>query len=602
MTQKGKCRAILGDFVRRYYDRNLVHATPGTLQHALWETMEAWAKIHTLSLVSRRLQKLKITNRTFGLPLLEGNFCESECFYDGLRIGITNFLPQRFLLENPYDDREKPLLLVDVYRFGFLLGADIGTDFPSRFGIDRPLNDDMPQLRYQKVYEFIKVKSLDTIVDSVKNLGELSPLQVLKYRNIHLQLIENMQPGETLIASTYLSKGAGLEIGNYPFMGRPLLNAGVDFEHVVVSRKALMRNEDKFLLQFSDLKANKFWAGVKGEFLLTDFPLMALQLEKLSKMDLLFEVPASSEHHALLERGVASSLPADDMHDFAIAERSIENTKRKFSSILKPAAYFFDEADMTTIKMSGTDAPQELHIASVSEEKDTNLRIYSSHNTKLESFVTKDEQVFVKLNMHYEHYFGKRKHFAWVYKNMLPLLGKKFILFTPEDVNYYLDEFEFIGEVYVLPEGMEKIVAYRRSGKQALCVAYAGAAGELHPQQWCDKLFAKRLGTRTGRGRIPDHEERKFRNFLRLYVKAVNLWPQAPHDNMSAKEREKLLRGKAQAIAKLFSANSFNAAVWKMLQRIAGEDNIYRDGVLTSRTGGFPAQSKVVAMPEAIAR
>ncbi len=595
---EGKVSSNPGDFVRRYYDRNLVHATPGTLQNALWETMEAWLKINTVSAVSRRLQKLKITNRTFGLPLLEGNFCESECFYDGLRVGITNFIPQRFLLKNPYDDGEKPLLLVDVYRFGFLLGADVGKDLPARFGIDRKLNDTMPQLRYQKVYEFIKVKPLDSIVDSVKNLGKLSPLQILKHTKIHMQLVEQLQPGETLIASTYLSRGAGLQIGEYPFIGRPLVSAGVDLDHVVVSRKALVRDDDKFLLQYSDLKATKFWLGVRGELLLMEFPIIGWEIEKLSKMDQIFEFPASNEHHDLLEKGLASTVPSDDMADFAVVKRSIESIKRKMTRILRPAQFLFDEIDATTIKMDDAEGTQELHIATVSEEKSfKHLPFYSSHNTTLESFVTKDEQVFVKLRMHFENLFGSRKHFKWVYQRMLPLLGKPFILFKPEDVNYYLDAFEFSGEVYILPAGVEKIMAYKDVPPSKFCIAYANAAGELHPLQWCEKLFNNEIGTLTGRGRFRSGEGRRFRNFLNLYVKAARKWLQ-PTDNMSVEKRDKLLRDKAHTVAKMLSANSFNAAVWKMLQRIAGEENIYRNGILTSRTGGFPAQRKVIEMPE----
>ena len=147
-TPKAECRAIPSDFIRRYYDRDIKHATRGTLQNALWETLHAMWQINLLSTVSKSLQKLPVTNRTFGLPLLDGNFCQQACFYDGVRIGITNFLPNRVLLNNP-TDKENPLLVADVYRFGFLLGADIGKDLPSRFGIDAELNDNLPQARYQ---------------------------------------------------------------------------------------------------------------------------------------------------------------------------------------------------------------------------------------------------------------------------------------------------------------------------------------------------------------------------------------------------------------------------------------------------------------------
>ncbi len=590
-----------GDFVRRYYDRNLVHATPGTLQNALWKTVEAWLKISTVSMTSQRLHKLKITNRTFGLPLLRGGFCARECFYDGLRIGITNFLPQRFLLRNPYDTKEKPLLVVDVYRFGFLLGADVGEDLPARFGIDAPLDDRMPQLRYQKVYEFVKVKPLSTIVDSVKTLQELSPLQVLKYGRIHQQLIEQLQPGESLIASTYLSRGAGVQLGKYPFLSRPMVNAEIDLSHIVVSRKALIRSADKFLFQFSDLKASKFKAEIGGELLLTDFPLLSWKMEKLAQMDRVFALPAAGEHYSLLEENLAARLPSDDIADFAVIARAVARVKNQFSLILKPAKFFLSDTDIATIKTDGSAGAAELHIATVTEKKKFRyLPFYSSHNTTLESFVTQDEQVFVRLRMKFKNLFGKREHFKWVYQHMLPLLGRPFILFTPEDVNYYLDDFEFAGEVYLLPEGVEKIMAYRQVTKQEFCVAYANAAGKLNPQRWCEKLFADELGTFTGRGRMRSYDERRFRSFFGRYLEATHSWLRQPTGDMSEEERDQLWRDKARTIARMLSVDGFNAAVWKMWQRIAGEENIYRDGILTSRTGGFPSQSKIVAMPASV--
>ena len=338
---EGKVTSNPSDFVRRYYDRDLKNATRGTLQNAMWKTVSAWMGIGALSEVSRRLHRLKITNRTFGLQLLDGDFCTSECFYDGIRIGISNFLPQRFLLKNPRDDAERPLLLVDIYRFGFLFGADIEKDFPSRFGIDTELNDDLPQVRYQRVYEFIKVKPLATVVDSVKNLHELSPTQILQHSNIHRQLIEALQPGEALISSTYLTRGAGVQLGEYPFLGRPMLSAGLDLKHVTVSRKALLRDEDEYTLQFSDLKATKFWAGLRGELLLADFPLISWEMERLAKMDLLYKFSADDEEQlSLMEGSLAASVPSDDISDFAVVERATDIIKGKFSRLLSPVRFF----------------------------------------------------------------------------------------------------------------------------------------------------------------------------------------------------------------------------------------------------------------------
>ena len=585
------------DFVRRYYDRDIKNATRGTLQHAFWETFLALLQVNALALVSKSLQKIPLTNRTFGLPLLDGNFCEKECFYDGVRIGITNFLPTRMLLKNPYADEDKgelPLLVADVYRFGFLLGADAGKDMPKRFGIDAQLNDSMPALRYQRIYEFIKVKPIARVADSAKDWSKLSPLQTLQHRHIKAQMIANLQAGEALIVSTYISKALELRVGSYDFLARPLLSTGFDIERATINRKMLLKKEDGgYLLQFSDVLANKLALGVEGEFLLQDFPVVRLEMRKLSKTDLLYEFNAEQQH--LIEENVVRTVPSESIRDLATGQRVIENNRTKISGLLALTKLFFDEKDITSIVTSNREQQAELHVATIdsSGKKIPTLPWVNAARKTLRSFITADEQVYLKLDMHYNSIFSHRKNFAWVYNNMLPLLGKQFILFKPEDVSYYIDLFTFRGSVYVLPAGIENIMSYASLSKEDFCLRYARVAGKRQVRVWCSKLFNNELGMRTGRGRIMTKDERLFRQFRSGYVKTVKLWRKP----VMGDKRNELLRSRAHGLARLFAVANFRPAVWQVLLGMAGEENIYRDALLTSRTGAFPAQEKEIEIP-----
>ncbi len=585
------------DFVRRYYDRDLKHATRGTLQHALGETLRAQGKIAALALWSKSLQKLPVTNRTFGLPLLDGDFCRRACFYDGLRVGITDFIPHRVVLKNPLDDGDSPWLVADVYRFGFLLGADIGDDFPARFGIAVELADNLPQARYQRVYELIKVRPIADYADSVKNLHELMPPQILHHRRIDAQMIDNLRVGEALIVSTYLSRVLELRVGSFDIFSRPLLRTGFDLDRVTVSRKAVFRKDDGgYLLQFADLRATKFALGVEGEFLLQDFPVARMEIEKLSKTDLLYEFTAPQR--ALVEENVGRVSPSDSIAGMAIVRRVMANSKTKFGQLLSLAKLFFNEMDVSSIIVTDRAQRRELHVATVSDRRSDRaiVPLLKSARKTLRSFIAADERVYVKLDMHYDSFLTKRAQFAWVYHNMLPLLGKQFILFTPAEVRYYLDVFAFRGEVYVLPEGVRSVMAWHDLSRQDFCVRYARAAGKNHPHRWCRRLYDGGLGISSGRGRIVMTEERRFRNFRARYLKTVRVWQQPLTAENSSAQR----CARAQAVAELFAAGNFQPAVWQMLQAMAGEENIYRDAVLTSRTGAFPAQSKRLRMPASL--
>ena len=594
---QGQVSSNPSDFMRRYYDRDLKHATRGTLKKVLWETLQDLWQVKALATLSRSLQKLPVTNRTFGLPLLDGGFCKRACFYDGLRVGITNFLPARVLLKNPAD-KDQPLLVADVYRFGFLLGADIGKDFPARFGIDTELNDNMPQARYQRIYEFIKVRPIDGVADSMKNLPKLAPQQLLRHRNVNAQLIDNLQAGEVLIVSTYLSRVLALRLGNYDILSRPLLSTGFDHERITVNRKALFRKDDGgYLLQFADMRATRFALGVEGEFLLQDFPVARYEIEKLSRTDLLYEFTREQRH--LIAANIVRTSPSASIKDLASVRRTIENSKTKLRGLLAAVKFFFNEMDISSIIATQREQRHELHVATVEDDSraGTLLPLMQTARITLNSYVTANEQVYVKLNMNYESFLTQRKQFSWIYQHMLPLLGKQFILFTPADVPYYLDVLAFQGEVYILPEGVRNIMAQHRLPRRDFCVRYASAAGKPYPRLWCDKLFDKTLGISSGRGRIMMPQERRFRNFRARYLKTVQAWRQ-PLTTRAARSSQ--LRAKAHAVAQLFAAQNFQPAIWRMLQALAGEANIYRDAVLTSRTGVFPAQSKVIRMPASV--
>lgn len=599
------------DFVRRYYDRSFRNAERGTVQHMLWEALESSINIALLSKVTSRLNDLQVTNRTFGLPLLDGGFCDNECFYDGLRIGITNFVPVRHLLRNPYDDRENPkhpFLLTDVYRFGFMIGADIGEDYPARFGLGK-VNNTLPALRYLRVYEFIKVKPIASVSDSLRNLKQLSPLKILNYYNMQEQLIGDMEQGEALIASSYLSKGAGLEFGNYPFLFKPLITTGVDINRLTVNRTAFIKGEDnQFLVQFSNVAATKFWSGVKATTLLVDFPIITYELQKLSRSDLLYQFDLSNQNIAI--ENLTRISPSSSIQPFSVVERTIDNKKRKFGMLMAVAKFFLDEVNSSTIEINTDGDQRELHVSTVEEKRQRDFVVFSNSHTLLETFVTRAEQVFIKLRLSFSNYLGNRNHFAWVQRHMLPLLGRPFILFTADDVNYYLDKFEFSGELYIMPEGIDNILGQSSPlrNKKDLCLLYARSSNKAlviddtvyTPQRWCQLILAGRGGVRTGRGMLPNIHLSRLRELWKRFSAARQSYRQVLAENLDRQQRHLLLRKRADTVARLFASNNFHPTTWQSLQTLAGEDHIYRDAILTSRTGGFPGQNKRIEMPKSV--
>ena len=327
-----------------------------------------------------------------------------------------------------------------------------------------------------------------------------------------------------------------------------------------------------------------------------DFPIVRSEMQQLSKTDLLYEFNAEQQH--LIEENVVRTVPSESIRDMATSQRVIENSQAKTSGMLVLTKLFFDEKDITSIITSNRERQAELHVATIDDsgKKFATLPWVNTARKTLHSFITANEQVYVKLDMHYDSIFAQRKNFVWVYNNMLPLLGKQFILFKPEDVRYYLDLFTFHGAVYIIPAGIENIMSYASLSREDFCLRYARAVDKRQVHVWCHKVFNHELGMRTGRGRIMTVEERRFRQFRTRYVNTIKLWRKPVIDE----QRSELLRNKAHGLARLFAVGNFSPAVWRVLLEMAGEENIYRNALLTSRTGAFPAQEKEIKIPASL--
>ena len=584
--------------VEAHYDRAFRNINPGTFQHKLWQAIKSEMKVTLISSLTNSLSNLSISNRTFGLPLLDGNFCESACFYDGLRVGLTNFLPNRFVIR----DDEDNLLKIDIYRFGFMLGADIADDFPSRFGLDTAsMTGSMPAFAFEKVYEFIKVKKIDSIMEGASNYDELYTVKSpLYHRGIKEQLVSSLQKGEALLSSVYLSRGVNLGMGDYMFLNSPMASVNLDFHSIVAGRTVLMRTEDdKMILQFSDLSGTKLELGAKLKFLFQKFPLLEYELKRLQRSDKVYELD-DSEDTDLLVDNLSRTAPTDALQEHSVIERDIKLKQKTITSFLSIIDSWYK--NLVSIEKSDADGTEsELHIATEGKENSQRnmkgILNYAARDLLLNTYVLDNDNLLVKLNMSYVNQFATRNDFRWIYQTMLPLLGKNFILFNPEDVTYHLRKFSFAGEIYVTGAGVERAVA---NSRMDICLAYARAATKLviqgvryTPSKWCKIALGERNRMLGRGGRRNTKLENRLYSFLRNFRQVRESLRQP------ATSSEALLK-RAEKVAKLFASNGFHAETWRTLLSLVGNKNLYRKAEVISAFGAFPGQESHIKLPKAM--
>lgn len=573
------------DLVDKNYDLAPEGNPKDSILDRVWATLHAHAKIRTMSEVADRISSLHIGNRTFGMPLLEGDSCDSQCWYDGVSVGITSFMPNRYILAQGED-----LLRVDVFRFGFFLGTEVSKDLPQRYGLEAEIRGKAPVLNATRIYEFIKVKKVGTVVDAAKDYHKLYTRNPLYHHNIREQLVESLEDGEALISSVYMVFGLNTKLTGFQNVPSFLLEFKAGINDLVVSRTAVVRDADNYMLQFTDANVLRANLSVGGNLLLKSLPYLNIEWERLERSDKEYEL--SGENIDLLMTNINRTSPSDELSVHKASERTLKGSSRSMSSIF----YFLDDYDehhSTSInKRDAYGNESELHSAKYELSKKILLGL-ESRNRTIKSMVDGNGNMLVKLDMNLNALQGNRRHFKAIYDMMLPLLGKQYLMFTPDDVVFHINKLTFEAEAYVSNTGLMNIFSNSHAD---MCLAYARNASVLKargrrmsPQEWCDAYYTR--GNYRAGGVVRSKQQIRFSKFAANFVKTKDALASEDDDYDS-------LRKRSEYIARLFSSNKLHPETWRALLSMAGEENIYRYAKVYSRFGVFPGQEHELVMPE----
>lgn len=226
-----------------------------TLARALKQDL---ARILISKAVGFGLRSIDITQRGFQFQNirifneLEGEPCHSNCFFEGLEVGASHFVPIRHLVLNEDDQSriEYPYLLVDVFRLGIFVG-DNGKALQSIVNLDSSIHRELGARLY-KMYEFIKVRPVKKLSSYFTESMEIRKAPKLFFKTYKRDLIDNLQDNESLIMSSYLGKMVGMRL-RPPQVGFASFRLGT--EHIRLSR-LLVKSDKK--------KINALWAQNKS--------------------------------------------------------------------------------------------------------------------------------------------------------------------------------------------------------------------------------------------------------------------------------------------------------------------------------------------------
>lgn len=550
-------------------------------------------------------------------------------FVDGVRgaAGVTSLLPARYMIPNPDLQSPYPYWLIDIIRVGF--GTGIDDVFDSIPGLDL---GKIKVMGY-KVHEFIRVHPMRpdevigqmtdaiTIYDPTK-YPEKAKAALFGLRD---SMIRDLQAGDMLISSNYLSFGAGVFqnlLGSPDLFLGVGLSASAGYENVKLSRTLISRDraDDAHAVvgvwETADQETFQAEAGLK--FILLKLPLLQAQLQDVNQKDRVYRFDLSQPSHlASLQENLARTLPeiSPELSVKRLLERDMKVKRQGFLASLFGFFNWWRSSEQSEI--TRPDGATVLSQRDFRENAGLLSNVMKSTSVEIESLGVVGDSPIAKLNITYRRNYANREHFAEIYQDWLPKLfrdPKQVVSFGAGDTNYYLGKLNLVGSLEFKREALNEIFAPART-RQEVCLAYAQSLPftiefvdhqkpEQFPELFCQFISSPWPGgsDRDRFDRLWPEDATKLRNilgdatdFLKSWTEAQEAWLKLRSTDVGQKkEANNRFKSALDKINSLLKVSSSAAGVAGVLTGFTSEENLIRHVTLTSSLNGFPGQERKI--------
>ncbi len=418
-------------------------------------------------------RELRLTRHLYG-PLCEGN-----CYYEGVEVGGTAFVPQRILIKNPDTSSSKKYLIVELFRIA--VEAHLGQNIESLIGL-APLPIKIGGgISGFYVYEFFRIRPIDDIKSLLTDVKSLFKLPVFSFNKFRDEWLDSAEKGDTMILSSYL----GLE--GYIYGGPPSIPPGISLLAGFEGKMALTNRLVLQKLDNSNFIAN--WGNLKNAELnvvlgydlagLTDDWWIKAKVNWSKLKEEIYEFDISDkDQRNYLEKNLSALAPRKIPEKLKTIKREKGTIGAGFYIGLKEGLSFstrseFGERKLTDF-LQNTSSHQfyfervkikkfkgeiyETYLTSLDEDNKTRLKIiYSMENDKLD-----------------------RTRFIDIYGKIQKTLGTNFIPYDLNLIDLEMGNVKFQGMTIFSPEAVEKIL---NLAEFDVCKSYLNAQG-LDEETW----------------------------------------------------------------------------------------------------------------------
>lgn len=564
----------------------------GRIQKLVWKQIAYTFFNSGGSILINSLQPgLYFTDHTLGFSRMsitdnEMGSCDG-CFFQGVSVGLSGFVPFRFIVENPDKSSDKLFLVIDLFRFGFNGGTNF-LPFFNRMGLN--LDSDIISTgigaRYFQIYEFMKIRAVDNLREYTENYRVTDAMKLV-FKDAKQNFVNQMKDGDSLVVSRYIGGLSRIRSrvasSGIPFYLGPEVT--LDKSANLVSRVIVHKHQDqKYLVNWGGLKGNSIQGRLNLRMVLP-LNLLTIGRERLKVIDRSYVFDGSSTYEKkLLLNNLTFKNPDNIPDQFKLLKRRTSlkqhNFSVGFSRFINKNSYSRKISADVHNYIDGKKSRELAYEREASFKKMKRFNVKSRNYTYKASIDDKNN-AFLKLTMKLHQPEARKKHFFDIKRRIMPLVHDDYILFHPNSVKELLGDIDFEAISIISNEGLDKLFAL---DDLKVCLAYTKL----------NKSFTTSCSKRNYGGDL------RLWAFMRDFKQGKNSYIELKLRNQMLNKlgegsKDKVIKSLGEVV-EVFSRYNNKRNILKVTKSLLPDTAFYHRAKMTSVLEGFPQSEDTIKM------
>jgi hypothetical protein len=415
-----------------------------------------------------------------------GPLCSGNCFYQGVELGGTSFVPQRILIKNPDTESFKKFLVIEIFRIA--IEAHLGQNIEQLLGLSPlPIKIGGGVSGFY-VYEFIRIKPVENVMPLLQDVKNLFKLPVFSFNKFRDEWLDSADEGDTMILSSYLGLQGDVLAGPPSLLNFFSLFAGLTGRMALTNRLVLRKMENKiFQANWGSLKESElslfFGYGIST---IIDDAWIQARVNWSKRKENIYQFDLSQEkERQYLEKNLTAIAPRKIPDQLKLKLREKKKIGTSFYIGLKENLSFSITSDYG--ERNVFDYLENKGFRQIYFERVKIKKFKGEYYETYISFMDENFKTRLKITYTLESPKFNRDQLANRLTEIQSILGFKIFPYKIDKINYDLGSVSFLGMVYFSPEAVTKILSI---SENEICESYLKSQDDMENLWRCkDKKY-----------------------------------------------------------------------------------------------------------------